>query len=270
MPTAPPNLGGASKKIWRASDAWICAVVLIVLSYCFNEVLWSISRSSPTSESWLGSPSATLALRIFRAAWWMFVVFSFTRPRSVSEFLNRSGLTLPPSLVGWFAAWLGVGIGWLNLYGIIRGWIPQSQISSSYYADGGVMWWWYAAYIVLLTPFYEETVMRGFLYRAFRGSYGLLPSVLFMLFVVGYFHWGLLAQRLAFALLMVGAVLLCLIREWTGSLWNCILFHAAYNATVTLRWPFYIFGMLAVLPLCVRTLGWGRGAPAHSIQNHEI
>src|SRR5207244_5589961 len=135
-----------------------------------------ISRNSPTSASWLGSPLATIALRIFRAAWWVLVVFLFTRPRSVPEFLTRCGLTIPPSLFGWFAAWLGVGIGWLNLYGVIKGWIPQSQISSSYYADGGVMWWSYAACIVLLTPFYEETVMRGFLYRAFRGSYRVLPS----------------------------------------------------------------------------------------------
>jgi len=86
--------------------------------------------------------------------------------------------------------------------------------------------------------------------------------------VVAYFHWGLLAQPMAFILLVVGVVLLCLIREWTGSLWNCILFHAAYNATVTLRWPFYVFGMLAVLPLCTRTVGWGRGIS--SSLKHEV
>jgi membrane protease YdiL (CAAX protease family) len=186
-------------------------------------------------------------------------VFLFTRPRVVSEFLDRSGLTLPPSLFGWFAAWLGVGIGWLNLYGVIKGWIPQSHISSSYSAERGVMWWSYAGCTVLLTPFYEETVIRGFLYRAFRGSYGVLPSAAGVLLVVAYFHWGLLSEPLSVACLAIGSVLLCAIREWTRSLWNCILFHAAYNATVTLRWPFYILGLLAVLPVCLRALGWGRG-----------
>src|SRR3989442_9991350 len=104
MTSAPPN-EDAARNTWRASHAWICAVILIVLSYCINEVLWSVSRNSPASASWLGSPFATLALRIFRAAWWVLVVFLFTRPRLASDFLNRSGLTLPPSLFGWFAAW---------------------------------------------------------------------------------------------------------------------------------------------------------------------
>lgn len=256
MVTAPAS-NDAPRKAWRASDAWICAVVLIVLSYCSNQVLWSISRINPTSASWLGSASGMLALRVFRAAWWVLVVFLFTRPLSVREFLCRSGLALPPSLFGWFAAWLGVGIGWLNLYGHTRGWIPQGKISSSYYADGGVMWS-YAACVVLLTPFYEETVMRGFLYRAFRGSYGVLSSSFFVLLIVAYFHWGLLSRPLSFACIAAVSVLVCGIREWTGSLWNCVLFHAAYNATVTLRWPFYVFGLFAVLPLCARTGGWRR------------
>jgi len=269
MTTAAPREDEASNT-WRASHAWICAVILIVLSYAFNEVLWGISRSSPASASWLGSPFATVALRIFRAAWWVLVVFLFTRPRLVSEFLNRSGLALPPSLIGWFAAWLGVGVGWLNLYGHIRGWIPQSQISSSYYQDGGVMWWSYATCIVLLSPFYEETVFRGFLYRAFRGSYGVLASAACVLLLVAYFHWGLLSRPLAFACIALDALLLCAIRERTGSLWNCILFHAAYNATVTLRWPFYVFGLLAVLPLCARTAGWNRRMLAGSSLKHEV
>jgi membrane protease YdiL (CAAX protease family) len=267
MPTAP-HIGRSSddglKTIWRASDAWICIVVLIVLSYGFNQVQWSISRTSPASASWLGSPLATVALRIFRAAWWVLVVFLFTRPRSVPEFLRRSGLSLPPSFIGWFAAWLGVCIGWLNLYFINKGWTPQSQISSSYYADGGVAWWSYAACTVLLAPFYEETVMRGFLYRAFRETYSLLLSALFVICVVGYFHWGLLSRPLSFACIVMGAVLLCAIREWTASLWNCILFHAAYNATVTLSWPYYVFGMLVVLPVCARTWDWNRAASTDS------
>ena len=126
------------------------------------------------------------------------------------------------------------------------------------------MWWSYAACTVLLAPFYEEMVMRGFLYRSFRGSYAFLPSTGFVLLIVAYFHWGLLSPPLSFACIAVGSILLCAIREWTGSLWNCILFHAAYNATVTLRWPFYVFGLLAVLPLCVRTLGWPRGMSGDS------
>ena len=240
------------ERTWRAGDAWICAVVLIVLSLCFNELLWSISRDSRVSANWLQSPAGTLVLRLFRTAWWLLVVFLFTRARSAREFFGRSGLSLPPNLTGWSAAWIGVAIGWLDLYGVIKGWVPQSQISSSYYSQGGAMWWSYVAYVVLLGPFYEETVMRGFLYRAFRGSYGIVASIFFVLCVVAYFHWGLLSRPLSFFCAVIGAVFLCVIRERTASLWNCVLFHVAYNATVTVQWWFYVFGLLAVLPLCAR------------------
>jgi membrane protease YdiL (CAAX protease family) len=251
-PKTDEAAGPSENTNWRAIDAFICAVVLIVLSFCFNQLLWRISRDSTVSANWLGSPLGTLALRFFRAAWWLLVVYLFTRARTVPEFLSRCGLSAPPSLVGWFAAWVGVGIGWLNLYGVIKGWIPQSQISSDYYLQGGMMWWSYAAYLVMLAPFYEEAVMRGFLYPAFRGTYGVMPSVFFVVCVAGYFHWGLLSRPLSFICVAAGAVLLCLIRERTASLWNCILFHAAYNATVTLRWWFCVLGLLALLPLCAR------------------
>ena len=114
------------------------------------------------------------------------------------------------------------------------------------------MWWSYVAYLVALAPFFEETVIRGFLYRAFRGSYGVAPSILSVLVPVAYFHWGLLSRPLSFICIVAGAVCLCMIRERTASLWNCVLFHAAYNATVTLRWWFPVFGLLALFPLCLR------------------
>src|SRR5262245_44247384 len=237
--------------LWLASEAWGCAVLLILLSWCFNEILWGISRK-PTVGSWLATPFATIGLRVFRAVWMLLVVLLFARPCSIYQFLRLTGLSWQPTLLGWFAAWIGVGIGWLNLYGIIQGWIPRNQVSTNFYHVGGVMWWSYASYLVLLAPFYEETVMRGFLYRAFRGSYKPLPSILLVLCVVVYFHWGFLTEPLTFTCMVVVMVLLCLIRERTGSLWNCILVHAAYNATVTLRWPIYVFGMIVVLPFCAR------------------
>ena len=111
--------------------------------------------------------------------------------------------------------------------------------------------------------------MRGFLYRAFRGSYGILLSVLSSFCIVTYFHWGLLSNPLVFVCLTAGAILLCTIREWTGSLWNCILFHAVYNASVTLDWPWYVLGMFILLPFCVRTsVRSGRTSLSMSL-NHE-
>jgi membrane protease YdiL (CAAX protease family) len=249
----------AEKVVWRADDAWGCTVLLIILSYGYAWMPWIICRVSPTAAAWLASPFADIVSRVFLAGWWLLVVFLFARPRCVLPFMRSAGLSRPPTLPGWFAAWLGVVIGCFGLFGIIKGWIPHNQLPAAFYRHGGAVWWSYVLCRVFLTPFYEETVMRGFLYRAFRGSYNVWLSTFFVLCIVLYFHWGLVSIPLSFASIAIGAVLLCGIREWTGSLWDCILFHAAYNAIVTLRWPFCVFGMLAALPLCVRAVDSRRG-----------
>ena len=270
---APANVGGppvTNKIVWRARDAWVCTVLLIVLSYGYNQMLWTIYRGSPTAAAWLALPFADTVLNVFRAAWWILIVFLFTRPRSLLLFMRSAGLSRPPTLLGWLVTWLGVGIGWFELYGITKGWSPQDQASAESYRDGGAVWWSYAFCTVLLAAFYEETVMRGFLYRAFRGTYALLPSVGCVLAVVAYFHWGLLSQPFSVVCLMAGAVMLCLIRERSVSLWDCILFHAAFNATVTLRWYFCVFGMVTVLPFCARSVRGSFWAPIRSSSEHEV
>jgi membrane protease YdiL (CAAX protease family) len=143
----------------------------------------------------------------------------------------------------------------LELYFVTKGWEPQNTSAARLRSSGGGLWFSYLISTLVIAPFYEETVMRGFLYRAFRSSYTVPASAFCVVLVVGYFHWGLLAQPLFFADLVVGAGVLCLIRERTGSTWNCTLFHAAHNASASVRWPFYLGGMLLVLPLCLRSKG---------------
>ena len=120
VPSIPPGSCDGSpageQAIWRAGDAWVCTVVLRVLSFCINLWLWTISDYGPGAAAFLGSPFTTIALYVFRAAWWLLMAYLFARPRSVPDFLHRTGLSQPPTLPGWFAAWLGVGIGWFSLY----------------------------------------------------------------------------------------------------------------------------------------------------------
>jgi membrane protease YdiL (CAAX protease family) len=250
------SLTTEAKKSWQAREAWFCTLILAVVSFCFDRMLWYISRSGSSEASLLRSPFGATSRRVVLAALWVGIAFLCARRRSFPEFLRRLNLTAPPSLLGWFVAWLAIGIGWLNLYGVIKGWIPQDRMSLNYYTHGGAVWWSYVASVVLLSPFYEETVIRGFLFRSFRGNYALIPSMFFTLCVFGYFHWNLLRFPICFVSIVIATILLCAVREWTGSLWNCILFHAAYNATEILRWQYYILGMFVLFPLCARTIDW--------------
>ena len=98
----------------------------------------------------------------------------------------------------------------------------------------------------------------------FRQSYGILPGILLVHCVQVYFHWSLLARDpVGFALFVVGGIALCLIREYTESSWNCVMFHAAYNATVIRQWPICIIGMVVLLACVAKTTS------KRSPENHE-
>lgn len=93
--------------------------------------------------------------------------------------------------------------------------------------------------------------MRGVVYRAFRGTFHLLPSMLLVVGVQTWFHWGLVSQDLvALFSLTIGGVALCLIREHTRSAWNCVLFHALYNAAMLRQWSLCVIGMIIALGWC--------------------
>lgn len=75
--------------------------------------------------------------------------------------------------------------------------------------------------------------MRGFLYRAFRESYGIAFTVAIIVMTATVTHWRVMrASPWLFLLLAVLQSILCLILEKTNKLWNCIACHVTYNATI--------------------------------------
>ncbi len=74
--------------------------------------------------------------------------------------------------------------------------------------------------------------MRGFFYRAFRGSYPIILSTGLILGITALTHWGQV-HRSGFAALAIGAlaVFQCYLRERTGNLWDCIICHFVFNAS---------------------------------------
>ncbi len=247
------NRQAKGRIIWKASDAWLCVLALVALALGTDGWLRIGARISPAFGRWLGTLFATGTRMVFQCVLWLLIAFFFARVRSLRDFLNGAGLTRRPSLFGWFTAWVAIGIGFLSIYGSTRGWSPPPQIARSFYHAAIASRWFYIIRLVAIVPVYEETVMRGFIYRAFRGTYTPFVSTVLVLCVGVFFHWGLVSDSLyAFAYLSLIAISLCVIRERTDSLWNCILFHAAYNATVSVRWPIYAIGMLLLLPFCAR------------------
>ncbi|MBA2682563.1 MAG: CPBP family intramembrane metalloprotease [Ktedonobacteraceae bacterium] len=93
------------------------------------------------------------------------------------------------------------------------------------------------AILLLVGPIFEEVIMRGFLYRAFRRSYGITLSVSTIVLTAMLTHLGAVTTS-PWLFLLIGALqtILCLILEKTCNLWNCIACHFVYNAVVASAW----------------------------------
>lgn len=92
---------------------------------------------------------------------------------------------------------------------------------------------------VVVAPFTEELVFRGFLYGVLRRSFGSISAMTATALLFAAIHLNLPAMP-AYFLLAVG---LTLAYERTGSLWTPILMHALFNATslvIVLYFPQWI------------------------------
>jgi membrane protease YdiL (CAAX protease family) len=80
--------------------------------------------------------------------------------------------------------------------------------------------------LVVVAPFAEEMFFRGFLYQAFRNSFGVLPGALLSAVIFGAIHF----EFFKLVQLAILGVILALLFEKTQSLWPPIMLHAVNNA----------------------------------------
>jgi membrane protease YdiL (CAAX protease family) len=216
--------------------------------------MWiNIAHRNPATSNWLMTHAYALqnALKVFRAGVWLCVAYWFSGLGSYREFSERAGLSQRPDVWGWLGALAALGIAFLHHYGVKEGWTSPSIATKGFVGAGGVTLLFYVGFIITLGPFFEETVLRGFLYQCFRGTFGMVLSTLLILCVTAYFHMDALAHGLwtVFCFTLLG-ILVCAIKERTGNVWNCVLCHATYNAAGTVTWPFYVSGLVLLLILC--------------------
>jgi len=182
----------SQEKPWGAPGGLACAAGLIIFSLAINEGLRIGSDQSAAFTDWLRQHSIFVqgSLMLFQAALWLLLAFGFSRAESVRCFAEVAGLGLRPGVLGWLVASAAIGIGLFDLYGASKGWTSSNRRTLAFYSSGATARWFFVVHAVLIVPFYEEVVMRGFLYRAFRGGYGLVSSTVMILSTQTFFHWG--------------------------------------------------------------------------------
>ena len=238
---------------WSARSAWLCAAVIALLEIVVDVALTLSSRNIHALKRWLTDDPllAKGILRVLRAALWLFVAYFFSRPASIRLFIERTGLRQGPTLFGWGVAWVAVGIGILNVYGATRGLTSPTMGIRAFSGGGPAPLLFYVVFVIVAAPFFEEVVMRGFMYRAFRATYGRFFSAASVICVAAYFHSSVLSPSLYTLSCLISLwILLCAVQEKTWCVWNCIVCHGMYNATVTMKWPICAALMILLLPAC--------------------
>lgn len=97
--------------------------------------------------------------------------------------------------------------------------------------------------LIVLAPLAEELLFRGYLYGKLRAIAGLLPAVIFtsLLFGAAHMQWNLAVDTFALSLV------LCSLREITGSIWAGVLLHMLKNGVA--------FYFIFINPSLLSTLG---------------
>lgn len=131
-----------------------------------------------------------------------------------------------PSAIGWvviaFAAYLVIS-------GIYAALVhpPRDELPRSLGADDGVGLAIATGILVVgIAPFVEEFFFRGFLFAALRNGTGVWGAALLSGAIFGAIH----LKPQFFVPLTVLGVALAVLYQRTGSIWPCVVMHAANNA----------------------------------------
>ena len=186
---------------------------------------------------------------------WLVIPFCFSTQKSIAVFARNIGLIDRIELSACLYSG-GAMVGALLAIGAIRLGIARGSPDAKHYFQGGeLVWSGYLLIAILIGPIIEEVVTRGFLYGQLRQRLSIPKCIVLVLAFSLYFHWEIVTTNPVFAFLLVmNGICLCAIREKTKSLWNCVLYHGVYNATVAHQWTL-IVTVISILVLLGNSQG---------------
>jgi membrane protease YdiL (CAAX protease family) len=149
--------------------------------------------------------------------------------------LKGFGLDKKPSNYAWFGVTMALMIRFFGHFMLIHGW-GKGVSNHDYIAFKhtlGFERYFFLLPALFLAPLFEELLNRGFLYKAFRGSYPMIISMALIVVWTAITHGPYYTHSLlaAFCLSML-TIVQCYLREKSNSLWDCIFCHFAFNASL--------------------------------------
>lgn len=189
-------------------------------------------------EQWFTSIRGNFVLVICAELLTLTLIVGFVKLRRGT--LGQLGITKPQWKYVWMAL-AGAGV-YIVLYIVLSGvaglLMPslnfnQGQILGFDNPSGTMQLIMTAVSLVVLPPLTEEVLFRGFVYGGLRRAIRFWPAVLItsVLFAIGHLEFGSGAPLLWVAAIDTFAlsVVMCYIREKTGSIWPTIIMHMLKN-----------------------------------------
>ena len=226
--TSPDKIG------WHPRDVWWCILAVLLSQLLVLAVIWGIWLPYRKIAYWISTPLGAPLLEGFRAFLTLLATVFCAKTRSIGDFFHDFDLRLPNRANVLVSAILGVISASLATYlGSIGQGSPRPMIEALRGATANHRS--YFTLLVIWVALIEEIILRGFCYKAFRGSWGVAQSTTCVLFIDSLIHWDVISsgKMLAIFLFVVIGICLCVVRERTNSLWNCILFHFVYDAILS-------------------------------------
>jgi len=220
---------------WTTVTAVRCLCGCVVSLIAILAMIVIVSVLFPRLPYLVRTPLGSVALQLSAYAVVFAVVLYFARTGRVTDFRANFGLSRPPTAGSLLATSLGLGLAIAAVYlASLDTVIYRKKLSVIFSEAAPVERIYLVALMVPIGPLIEELILRGFFYRAFRGSFGVTASIGSVLLIHTLAHWSTVSKMWS-VLLATGIlnIALCLMRERTGNLWHCIACHVAYNAMLS-------------------------------------
>ncbi|MGB8367811.1 MAG: lysostaphin resistance A-like protein [Limisphaerales bacterium] len=219
---------------WSARDAWKCLGMLLVFQFVLGLVTFALDSQFPGFHRWHRGGVGLFSIAVFSFAIFLLTAAYFARTETLATFWKGFGLDRKPSECVWFGVTMALIIRGFGHFMIIHGW-GKGVTNHDIIAFKNTLdpeRYFFLAPLLLLAPFFEESINRGFLYKAFRGSYAMGISMVLIVAWTACTHWSQYSHSWVAALdLSMLTIVQCYLREKSDSLWDCILCHLAYNGS---------------------------------------
>jgi membrane protease YdiL (CAAX protease family) len=243
VPTEHPIAAAAShpemmypEYVWHARDAWKCLAMVVALNFSLTTLVRALDAHVALFYRWHSTGYGYFLLSIAHSALSLLPAAYYARTETLKKFLEAMGLRSKPTDAAWFGVACALGIRAMGHFLIAAHWsrgLSHYDIAMARHTQGIEKWLYLLP--VLGAAFVEEPFYRGFLYRAFRGSYPVVASTALVIAYTACTHWNQYSHSWAAVVdISLITVVQCWLRERTNSLWNCIICHFAFNASFLL------------------------------------